>query len=105
MDPITLIVVPALAGGVLVAWLLVRLNRGAAPSVAGPEGPTGISTDMINIAHIRGVGVGGLGLVAMCAVVAVYLPAVGISIAAGSALGAVFAVALILLRRRRTGGS
>ena len=103
MDPIIRIVVPGVAGGLFVAFLQVRLNRQIASRV-GSRLPTSdqVSTDTINIAHIQVVGVGGLGLVAMCAIVAVYIPAVGLSLAAGFALGSLLAAALIL-RRKKSG--
>lgn len=103
MDPITRLVVPGLAGGLLVAFVLIRLNRRSASHVVpGPTTPDRISTDMINMAHIQVVGIGGLGLVAMCAIVAVDIPTVGLSLAAGFALGTVLAVVLIL-RRKNSG--
>lgn len=103
MDPITRLVVPGLAGGLVVAFLLVRLNRRFVSRVV-PGVPTRdqVSTDMINMAHIQVVGVGGLGLVAMCALVAAYIPAVGLSLATGFALGTLLAGTLIL-RRKKSG--
>jgi hypothetical protein len=103
MDPITRLVVPGLAGGLVVAFLLVRLNRRFVSRVVTSV-PTRdqVSTDMINMAHIQVVGIGGLGLVVMCAIVAAYIPAVGLSLAAGFALGTVLA-AVLILRRKRSG--
>ncbi len=103
MDPITHIVVPGLVGGLVVAFLLVRWNRRpASRGVAGPAVQAQLSTDMINMAHIRVMGLGGLGLVAMSAIVAAYIPAVGLSLAAGFALGTVLA-AILILRRKKAG--
>jgi hypothetical protein len=101
MEPIAF-VVPGLVGGLVVAFLLTRLNRRFASRVV-PGAPTQerLSTD-INMAHIQVVGIGGLGLVAMCAIVAVFVPAVGISLAAGFGLGTLLAAALIL-RRKKSG--
>jgi hypothetical protein len=60
------------------------------------------STDMINMAHIRVAGIGGLGMVVVSALVALYIPAVGLSLAAGFALGTLLAIVLIV-RRRKSG--
>jgi hypothetical protein len=92
-----------LAGGLVVAFLLVRLNR----RLASPVGrrlvrPEHGATDVINMAHIQVVGIGGLGLVAMSAIVAAYIPAVGLSLAAGVTLGTLLA-AVLILRRKKSG--
>jgi hypothetical protein len=101
MDPVMSLIVPGFVGGLLVALWLVRANRRS--SRAGQtlaSGDDGSTTDAINIAHIRVAGVGGLGLVAAALVVAVFIPSIGTSLAIGAALGTIFAVVLILWRRR-----
>jgi hypothetical protein len=101
MDAITRILVPGLVGGLAVALLLVRLNRRLAPRlVAGVPTQDRVSTDVINMAHIQVAGIGGLGLVVMCAIVAAYIPAVGLSLAAGAVLGASLAAVLIQWRKK-----
>jgi hypothetical protein len=103
MDPVTRLAVPGLAGGLVVAFILIRLNRRSVSHVAlAPPTRDQLSTDMINMAHIRVVGIGGLGLVAMCAMVAAYIPTVGLSLAAGFALGTLLA-AVLILRRKKSG--
>jgi hypothetical protein len=62
--------------------------------------PDTLSTDVINIAHIRVAGVGGLGLVAMAAIVAWNVPAIGAAVAVALATGIVLAVVIIAWRRR-----
>jgi len=103
MDPILIIVVPGVAGGLLVAGLLSALHRRGSDSVAAPDrdGPPG--SDVINAARIRVAGVGGLGLVAMAAAVAWQLPRIAQTLEIGAVLGILLAAALIL-RRRATGG-
>jgi hypothetical protein len=59
-----------------------------------------LSTDVINMARIRVAGVGGLGLIAMAAVVAWFIPRIGQTLLIGLVLGIVLAVAMILRRRR-----
>jgi hypothetical protein len=101
MDPVTLVVVPGFLGGVVLAMIFVRLQRRSL-NRSDPfrrDSPT----DVINMARIRVAGVGGLGLVAMAVVVAVAVPRIGQSLAAGLVLGALCAVVLIA-RRYRTGG-
>jgi len=101
MDPVTLMLVPSILGGMLIAWLIARLPwRGANPFSDAPL--ERISTDVINISRIRAAGLGGLGLFAMAIVVAVFVPRIGLSLSAGVLFGAVLA-GVMILRRRRTG--
>jgi hypothetical protein len=101
MDPITVLIVPAFVGGVFVALFLVRAHRRSRNvDEALVHDADGMITDAINMAHIRVAGVGGLGLVAMALLVAVFVPSIGVSLALGAALGTVFAVVLIVWRRR-----
>jgi len=58
------------------------------------------STNVINISSVRVAGIGGLGLVAMALVVAVFVPSIGVSLAIAAVLGTVLAVGLILWRRQ-----
>ena len=67
-----------------------------------PYRPDPISINMINMASIKVAGIGGLGLVAMAATVALGIPRIAESMAVGIGLGAVGAV-IVILRRRRTG--
>jgi hypothetical protein len=60
-----------------------------------------LSPDDINLSSIRVAGVGGLGMVAVCLVVALAMPAVGIPVGAGLIAGVVMALVLIHYRRRR----
>ena len=61
--------------------------------------PDPISTDPINIAHIRVAGVGGLGLVAMAGIVAWNMPQIWLATILAAAGGVVIAIALIAWRR------
>jgi len=56
-------------------------------------------TDIINAAHIRVAGVGGLGLVFMSALIAIQFPRVGMTIVIGLAGG--IPLAFYLFRRHR----
>ena len=53
----------------------------------------------INISSIRVDGIGGLGLVAMAAVVSVFFPAIGWMMAAGILGGIVLAIGLVVAHR------
>ena len=101
MDPVTLVVVPGLLGGLVLAFLIVRLSgrrqTGSHPRIVRTEP---LSTDVINMARIRVAGVGGLGLVAMATVVALFVPRIRQSVALSLVLGAIFAAILIVRRRR-----
>jgi hypothetical protein len=99
MDPVTLILVPGFIGGAALAAIIFRLQRpdGNADHVRFPP------TDVINAAHIRVAGVGGLGLVAMATAVALAVPRIRLTLAIGCVLGFGLAAALISYRRRRSG--
>jgi hypothetical protein len=99
----TALLVLGLIGGSVIALLMIQLNRRAARKASAVVPHRGqVSIDMINMAHIRVVGAGGLGLVAMCAVVAFYIPPIGISLGTGFLLGTAGAIVMIL-KRRETG--
>jgi len=105
MDPVTLVLIPSILGGFALAWLIARSggrigSRGPSTLVDAPLEP--VSTDVINIAHIRAAGLGGLGLFAMALVVALFVPAIRLAVSVGVLSGAVLA-AVMILRRRRTG--
>ncbi len=97
MDPVTLVVVPGLLGGIIIALVIVRFQRHSLSRIDPFES---ISTDVINAARIRVAGLGGLGLVAMAVVVAVAVPRIGVPLAIGLVLGAVLALLLVAWRNR-----
>lgn len=100
MDPVIVIVVPGVIGGLAIA-LLIALQRRSSKHRADTFGENP-STDVINMARIRVAGVGGLGLIAMAGVVAWFVPRIGQTVVIGLVLGVVFA-AVMILRRRRSG--
>jgi hypothetical protein len=104
-DPVTLILVPGLVGGVVVALVFFWFQRRqvARPSVVVPH-QDGIVTDPINMASIKVAGVGGLGLVAMAIAVAHDIPRIGQTVLVGLCLGVVLAIVLITRRRLSGGG-
>jgi len=62
--------------------------------------PEPVTTDPINIAHIRVAGIGGLGLVALSGIVAWYVPEIRVATAIAMAGGVALAFALIAWRRK-----
>jgi hypothetical protein len=99
-DPVTAVVVPGFLGGLVVASLMVLLERRRhhVPSVVLPYRPLPISTDVINMASIKVAGIGGLGLVAMSATVALNVPRIFEATALGLGLGACMALVMIIRR-------
>lgn len=104
MDPVTTILVPGFLGGLVIAALYVLWQRhhGSAPSLAAYSRPEPLSVDAINFSSLKVAGVGGLGLVAMAAAVALDVPRIGETITIGFVFGVVIA-AVMIVRRRRTG--
>jgi hypothetical protein len=99
MDPATLTLIPGILGGLAIAWLISRLHARHPSTLPVPE-ELAISTDVINIAHIRAAGVGGLGLFAMAIVVAVFVPGIRLAVGAGVLSGVALGVVMILRGRR-----
>lgn len=100
MEPLLLIGIPGLLGGALLALVLLRVKPRAAagpPRRLAPPSPS-----LINMAHIRIDGIGGLGMVAVSLTVAALVPSIRTAISVALLLGIVFAMILIA-RRRRTG--
>ena len=101
MDTFTLLFGPGIVGGVLVGIWLAYVHRRARPSGEPvPRREDSILVDAINISHIPVAGAGGLGLVAMALIVALFQPAIGISMSIALVLGVLLAIALIVWRRR-----
>ena len=104
MDPVSLVFVPGLIGGIAIAVLFSwSQRRRTPPSLAAPVRQEMLSTDVINMASIKVAGIGGLGLVAMAAFVAIDVPRIGQTVLLGFVLGVIVA-AVLILRRRRAGG-
>jgi hypothetical protein len=98
MEPL-LILIPGLFGGLLLA-LLIRGSRRAFPPSLVPRHLSGPSPSLINMAHIRVEGVGGLGMVAAVAIVAIADSRIGLATVMALLLGGGLALVLIAMRRR-----
>src|SRR3954452_19057048 len=97
MEPLVMILIPGTLGGLALALLLPRLRgrtRVVVPHDLEPASPT-----LINMAHIRVEGVGGLGLVAAVLAVAAFDSRIRLAILIAAALGTALALAMIGLRR------
>jgi len=98
MDPVMLVIIPGFLGGLIVALFIFRMHAplpGVDPLRRHP-----LTTDVINMARIRVSGVGGFGLMMMAVVVAAFVPRIRQHLLISAALGIIFAIALIALRRR-----
>jgi hypothetical protein len=105
MDPATELLVLGFFGGLLIAGVTILLQRRAKPSsliTPVPYRQDPITIDMINMASIKVAGVGGLGLVAMAAAVALDVPRIAQSVGIGIFFGAIGAL-IVILRREKTG--
>ena len=103
MDLPTAILIPGFLGGLVVASVIILLQRRRTlPSVAVPYHADPITPDVINMASIKVAGGGGLGLVAMAVVVALDIPRIAQTVGLGILLGAVGA-GIVIWRRRQTG--
>ena len=101
VSPFAVILAPAVAGGLVVAAVLIwrqpRANRQlAAQDVFGKDAA---STDIINMSHIKVTGLGGLGFVAVAIVTAITIPGIGVSMAIAAIGGGLIALAIIAWRR------
>src|SRR5687767_4976909 len=100
MEPLLLIVVPGILGGVLLALFLTRFPRQPDPADVGsrldPPSPS-----LINMAHIRPSGLGGLGMLAMAVTVAIFVPRIRLTMLIALVLGG--AMSAVLIARRRKG--
>jgi hypothetical protein len=100
MEPVFLILVPGVLGGIILAALIFTKRIDLHPSGSNRRlAPT--SPSLINIAQIRVEGGGGLGIVAAVIVVALVDPRLRLALAIAAVSGAVFAAVLIARRRAR----
>jgi hypothetical protein len=98
MEPLLIILVPGIVGGIAIALLVSGLRPGAGPATRTRLEPP--SPGLINMAHIRVDGIGGLGMVAMAITVAIFVPRIRLTMILALLLGAAFGAVLIVLRRR-----
>lgn len=97
MEPV-LILIPGLFGGLVLAVILARRRKGTASTVV-PRRLEAPSPALINMAHIKVEGVGGLGLVAVAVAVAIADPRIRLTLIIAAVFGTGLALVLIALRR------
>jgi hypothetical protein len=102
MEPLLIILVPGLFGGIVLA-VLIALNPFGIRSNLVPRRLAPPSPALINMAHINVEGVGGLGMVASVVMVAVWDPRIRVAMIIAAVFGGVLALVLIAMRQR-TGG-
>ena len=103
METLAILLAAGVIGGATLALVATILHV----HLPGPAGADQfvrrqLSTDVINMANIKVAGIGGLGLVAICAIIAVTIPSIGVSVGIGLVAGAL--LALVLIYRRRQAG-
>ena len=100
MASIFFVVLSGLLGGIGLAVLFSKIKRARSGPDASDVFEGAPATDIINMAHIRVAGVGGLGLVLVALATAVDIPQIRQSVGLGLVLAVPFAIGLILWRRR-----
>ena len=100
MEPVLIILVPGLVGGLVLA-ALIAAKRIDLPTDGVDRPLAAPSPSLINMARIRVEGGGGLGMVAAVILVAIVDPRIRVAIGIAAVLGLVFAAVLISRRRER----
>jgi hypothetical protein len=99
MEPLLLVLLFGLPGGLVLSLLIARYRRSTPPTFVAKrlEAP---SPSLINMSSIRVEGIGGLGMVAAVIVVAIADSRIRVAIIAALLLGAALAIGLVAWRRR-----
>jgi hypothetical protein len=106
METALALMLPGLLGGLVLAAVLARLNRTPSSKLSRRSQLEPISPDVINMAHIRVAGVGGLGMMGAALIIAINVPEIGFALLVAVVLGVITAAGLIAYRSRpsQTGG-
>jgi hypothetical protein len=99
MEPVLIILIPGVVGGLFVALLMARKWR-ANPSIVVSKSLEAPSPTLINMAHIKVEGIGGLGMVAAVVAVAIADSRIRVAMIVALVLGGGLALLLIAARRR-----
>jgi hypothetical protein len=100
LSPFGVILVPAVAGGLVVAAVL-KWSKPRAQSTPTRDvfGDNAASTDIINMSRIKVAGLGGLGFVVVAIVTALTVPRIGQVMAIAAIGGTLVALSTIVWRR------
>jgi hypothetical protein len=98
METALALMLPGLLGGIVLAAVLARLNRTPSSTLSRRSALEPVSPDVINMAHIRVAGVGGLGMMAAALIIAINLPEIGFAMLIAAVLGVFTACGLIAYR-------
>ena len=99
MEPLLILMVLGLFGGLGLSILIARNRRGTPPTFV-PRRLAAPTPALINMANIRVEGIGGLGMVAAVIAVAIADSRIRAAVIIALVLGGGLALALIALRRR-----
>ena len=101
MEPLLMILVPGVIGGIVLSLFITRLKRTTPPTFV-PKRLAAPSPSLINMASIKVEGLGGLGMVAAVIAVAIADPRIRLATIIAGVLGG--GLALVLIRARRSSG-
>ncbi len=101
MEPLLIILVPGVIGGIVLSMFITRLRRTTPPTFVSKRlEPT--SPSLINMSSIKVEGLGGLGMVAAVIAVAIADPRIRLAVIIAGVLGG--GLAFLLIRARRSSG-
>lgn len=98
MEPLLLVLIPGLLGGLVLSWLIARNPRTTPPTFV-PRRLEAPSPSLINMSSIKIEGLGGLGMVAAVIAVAIADSRIRTAMIIALVLGGGLALALIAMRR------
>jgi hypothetical protein len=101
MEPLLIILIPGLFGGLLLSFFIARNRRGTAATFV-PRRLEAPSPSLINMSSIKVEGLGGLGMVAAVIAVAIADPRIRLAVIIAGVLGG--GLAFVLIRARRSSG-
>jgi len=106
MEPLLMVLIPGLFGGLILSWLIGRHGSTTPPTFV-PRRLEAPSPSLINMSSIKVEGLGGLGMVAAVIAVAIADSRIRFAMIIALVLGAGLAIGLIAMRRRaaETGSS
>jgi hypothetical protein len=99
MEPLLLVLIPGVFGGLVLSWLIGR-HQSTTPPTFVPRRLEAPSPSLINMSSIKVEGLGGLGMVAAVIAVAIADSRIRLAMIIALVLGGGLALGLIAMRRR-----